>query len=126
MKHSHELNISNPETKLSSEQKHLEHCHCGFHRRLLRWRAGKKLGLLGVTLFTLHFLFHVVECLILPAILVGLHGQVTGNQALAASPEETKGSLNALTLDTETSVNWNFYQASEKLGGFSNPYLINF
>ena len=49
------------------------HCHCGLKAQVKKFRA-KKLGLVGVVLMGLHILFHVVECLVLPAILVAFSG----------------------------------------------------
>ena len=43
------------------------HCHCGLKEQLKKFRAGK-LGLIGGVLILGHLLFHVAECLILPAI----------------------------------------------------------
>lgn len=63
------------------------HCHCGFHEHLGLLRA-RKLGLVGVTLFVLHLLFHVVECLIVPSIIVGLGGHLAEDSAAATSGEQ--------------------------------------
>lgn len=59
-------------------------CHCGLKGHLKKFRA-KKLGALGVILMGLHILWHVVECLILPAVLVALGGQAVADDAEAAS-----------------------------------------
>lgn len=64
------------------------HCHCGFKSHLKSLKAGK-LGFLGALLFGLHFLFHVVECLVLPAVLVGLGGHFTEAPAVALEQTQT-------------------------------------
>lgn len=48
-----------------------KHSHHSLKEHFLNAKV-KKLGFLGVVLFVLHILFHVVEILILPAILVWL------------------------------------------------------
>lgn len=48
------------------------HCHCGLKEQLKKFRAGK-LGLLGGILIIGHLLFHVVECLVLPAMLIAFN-----------------------------------------------------
>lgn len=62
------------------------HCHCGIDEHLRRLR-GKKVGLLGLTLMGLHILFHVVECLVLPAAFIALGGHAVEEQAAATSGE---------------------------------------
>ena len=57
-------------------------CRCGLREHFLHFRA-KRLGVLGIFLMVAHILFHVVECLVLPAVLVGL-----GSQASATSESE--------------------------------------
>lgn len=47
-------------------------CHCYFKEQLRKFKAGK-LGLLGGFLIVGHLLFHVAECLVLPALFVALH-----------------------------------------------------
>lgn len=64
------------------------HCHCGLHDQLKKFRA-RKLGLLGATLMVAHLLFHVVECLVLPALIVGFSGHHDHNSALAEGAEDT-------------------------------------
>ena len=59
-------------------------CHCGLKGHLKKFRA-KKLGALGVVLMGLHILWHAVECLVLPAVLVALGGQAVADDAEAAS-----------------------------------------
>lgn len=60
-------------------------CHCGLKEHFLHFRA-KRLGIFGIFLMGLHILFHIVECLVLPALLVGL-----GNQVNTASEKENIG-----------------------------------
>lgn len=63
-------------------------CHCGFKSHLKSLKAGK-LGFLGALFFGLHFLFHVVECLVLPAVLVGLGGHFTEAPVVALEQTQT-------------------------------------
>lgn len=49
------------------------HCHCGLKSQIKKFKAGK-LGVFGGILIIGHLLFHVVECLALPTILMALHG----------------------------------------------------
>lgn len=49
------------------------HCHCDLKSQLGKFRA-KKLGVIGVVIMVLHILFHVAECLVLPALLVAFSG----------------------------------------------------
>lgn len=60
----------------------MKHCHCGLEHHFEHFRV-KKLGILGVTLMVLHILFHVVECLILPSILVAFSGHLAEESAQA-------------------------------------------
>lgn len=41
-------------------------CHCGLHEHLKT--GSKRLGLAGGVLFILHLLWHIAECLIIPAL----------------------------------------------------------
>lgn len=50
------------------------HCHCGFKKRH-QLAKGKKLGVLGASLMILHLLYHVAECLILPAVFMAWSGR---------------------------------------------------
>lgn len=68
-------------------------CHCGLSKHLKHFRA-KKLGIVGVILMLVHILFHVVECLILPAIIVGVTEQAT-----SAKSAETKDYTRQMRLD---------------------------
>lgn len=45
----------------------------------------KKLGALGVILMGLHILFHVVECLLLPSLLVAFGGRLAVEDAAATN-----------------------------------------
>ncbi len=64
------------------------HCHCGFREHFKLFRV-KKLGLAGGIFLILHLLFHLVECLVLPSILVGLGGHLAEESAVATSGEAT-------------------------------------
>lgn len=79
-------------------------CHCGFKSQLAKLRA-HKLGTLGVILFGLHILFHVVECLIVPAILVGVGGHfhddiATASESMAANNSAQHGVTLISQIDT--------------------------
>lgn len=50
----------------------MKHCHCHFREQVKKFKAGK-LGLFGGILIVGHLLFHVAECLIIPALLVAIH-----------------------------------------------------
>lgn len=63
------------------------HCHCGF-REHFRTKNIRKLGWLGVTFMVLHLLFHVVECLLLPSIIVAIGGHLNEEPAAAIAAEE--------------------------------------
>ncbi len=54
--------------------KHSKHCHCGLDGQIRKLRAGK-LGILGGILLIGHLLFHVAECLVLPALLMAFSGK---------------------------------------------------
>lgn len=54
--------------------KHCHHCHCGFAERSKKFKAGK-LGWLGGVFVVLHLLYHVAECIVLPAALLAMHGK---------------------------------------------------
>lgn len=75
------------------------HCHCGLHDQLKRFSA-KKLGLLGITLMIGHLLFHVVECLILPALIVGFSGHHDHQTASAESLETVTAVIEESLLET--------------------------
>lgn len=68
-------------------------CHCGLNKHLKHLRA-KKLGIVGAMLMLVHILFHVVECLILPAIIVGVTEQAT-----SAKSAEAKGYARQVRID---------------------------
>ena len=63
------------------------HCHCGF-REHFRTKNVRKLGWLGATFMVLHLLFHVVECLVLPSVLIVLGGHLNEEPAVAITVEE--------------------------------------
>lgn len=66
--------------------KHCEKCH--LEKYLGRLKV-KKMGILGVVLMGAHVLFHVVECLILPSILVALGGHLAEEPAAAVEQSES-------------------------------------
>lgn len=66
------------------------HCHCGFKKRH-QLAKGKKLGVLGAVLMILHLLYHVAECLILPAVFMAWSGH-SAEDAIATEIAETENS----------------------------------
>lgn len=66
------------------------HCHCGFKKRH-QLAKGKKLGVLGASLMVLHLLYHVAECLILPAVFMAWSGH-SAEDAIAAEAENPESS----------------------------------
>lgn len=67
------------------------HCHCGFREHFKHLKA-RKLGFVGGAFLVLHLLFHVLECLILPSILVGLGGHFAEEPVSAISEERVLSS----------------------------------
>lgn len=74
------------------------HCHCGFkkHRDLSK---GKRLGALGVTFMVLHLLYHVAECLILPAVFMAFSNH---HDDTAVAVSETEIISEQINLDEAT------------------------
>lgn len=65
----------------------MKHCHCGLKEHFQTAHV-KKLGALGVVFMIGHLLFHVVECLLIPALLVAFHHQETPSATAAeAAPQ---------------------------------------
>lgn len=73
------------------------HCHCGLESQLKKFKAGK-LGLLGGVLIVGHLLFHVAECLIIPAIIVALN-----HHEVEAIDELSEAHLEEITFTTDFS-----------------------
>lgn len=87
------------------------HCHCGLKEHFQSLRV-KKLGALGVVLMVLHILFHIVECLLIPALLVAFHGQETQPAAAASSAEQPAAKLQieySPLAETNFFENWQRY-----------------
>lgn len=61
-------------------------CHCGLEKHRQHFLA-KKFGLLGTVLMSLHILFHILECLLLPGILMAFGGHAVEENATAISEE---------------------------------------
>lgn len=61
------------------------HCHCHLHAQIRKLKAGK-LGILGGILIVGHLLFHVAECLVLPAVMMALQGNTA--EAAEVSAED--------------------------------------
>lgn len=76
------------------------HCHCGFEKRH-QLAKGKKLGVLGAVLMVLHLLYHVAECLILPAVFMAWSGH-SAEDAIAAEVENPESSEQINLNVTET------------------------
>lgn len=89
----------------------MKHCHCGLREHFQSLRA-KRLGAFGVVLMVLHILFHVVECLLIPALLVAFHH----DEATSATvPDSDPQSASVLELEysplekTDFFENWQSY-----------------
>lgn len=82
------------------------HCHCGLKEHFQSLRV-KKLGALGVVLMVLHILFHVVECLLIPALLVAFHDQETQPATATSSVEQ---SVTELQIEYSPLVEANFFE----------------
>ncbi len=63
--------------------KHQHNCHCGFEKHLAKFKKGRKLGVFGIAFLGLHILWHVAECLVLPAIFVAFSHGHSQEDALA-------------------------------------------
>lgn len=72
---------------------HPHHPHCKLDEQVKKFKAGK-LGLLGSLLIVGHLLFHVAECLIVPAIIVAI-----GHHDASASEELSSAELPQATFD---------------------------
>lgn len=107
------------------------HCHCGFEHRLkqLRTRTGKRLGMVGTALVVAHLLFHVVECIVVPAVLVGVSRQVVTEQALATDGQTMPAQPTwqpRLQLGTRELLTANFADLSQQLNLHYSPALGQF
>lgn len=91
------------------------HCHCGFkkHHDLSK---GKRLGALGVTFMILHLLYHVAECLILPAVFMAFSNHHDDTAVAVSEPEIISEQIN---LDETTASDNSLVLTSLK----SQPYL---
>lgn len=86
-------------------------CHCGLKHQLKNFKAGK-LGLLGGILIIGHLLFHVAECLVLPALIVAFSHQDAEATAELSSPELPETNL-PLSLPAPTALHCDFYATLE-------------
>lgn len=77
------------------------HCHCGLKEQINKLKAGK-LGLLGGVLIIGHLLFHVVECLVLPALFIGF-----SHDDAEAATDLDNAELNQTTFSWQRPVNLN-------------------
>ncbi len=91
--------------------KHTHHCHCGLKSQLAKLRAGK-LGLLGIIFIVGHLLFHVAECLVIPAIFMA----ASGNAAESAELSHEDLHETAITLVLPRSLNGLDLRAMRKVG----------
>ena len=64
------------------------HRHCQLDEKIHQFKAGK-LGLFGGAFLVLHLLFHVAEGLIVPAIIIVLHGEAATAETTELDEEET-------------------------------------
>ncbi len=76
------------------------HCKCGFEKHLSHFRF-KRAGIIGVVLMGLHLLFHVVECLVLPSILLSFGGHLHDESASAL--DQTTSEVMAVETEAPTS-----------------------
>lgn len=98
------------------DMKHCEKCH--FEKHLHRLKV-RKMGVVGVILMGLHILFHVIECLVLPSILVAFGGHLTEEPVAADSAEMTElDGLNTTGIDISKVV-WH-EEARAKLLNFTD------
>ncbi len=75
----------------------MSHCHCGLEKTLERFHA-KRFGIVGLVLIIGHLLFHVAECLVIPALIVvfsqgkstATDESVTTNSALTSEVAKTE------------------------------------
>lgn len=91
------------------------HCHCGFKKRHQLAR-GKKLGALGVAFMILHLLYHVAECLILPAVFMAWSGH-SAEDAIAAEAENP---------ETSEQIELSMDDLGETSLPFTTPLYTNF
>lgn len=84
-------------------------CHCGLGEKLHKLKAGK-LGLLGGMLLVLHLLFHVAECLILPALLIALHDETAEASEIS---EQEAIELNILSQPHNSVLHQDFWESLE-------------
>lgn len=87
----------------------MKHCHCGLHEQVKKIRTSK-LGLLGGVLIIGHLLFHVAECLILPAVIMAIHGdhdaEATSEQIRPDTHEREAWSTQILTSMDAVVLRW--------------------
>lgn len=91
------------------------HCHCGLEKHLRRLHV-RKFGVLGIVLMGLHILLHVVECLVLPAIIVAFSSHSVEETAVATDTVWTRELTNDTMEYTEGDpeiVLLNFWQSLE-------------
>jgi cell division protein FtsX len=89
------------------------HCHCGFkkHHDLSK---GKRLGALGVTFMILHLLYHVAECLILPAVFMAFSNHHDDTAVAVSETISEQINLDETTTSDESLI---------RTGLKSQPYL---
>lgn len=96
----------------NTPMKHPHHCHCGFAEKSKKFKAGK-LGWLGGVFVVLHLLYHVAECIILPAVLIALHSNQT--EATELSPAEVQtATFSSQDYQELQLLRTNFYDSLQK------------
>lgn len=95
------------------------HCHCGLERHLKLFRA-RRVGLAGVIILVLHALFHVVECLILPSLIIGFSGHLHEAPAAAESLEAQEASLEIERTEFNTRITLYSFEDSLELANFGH------
>lgn len=86
-------------------------CHCGLNTQIKKFRAGK-LGIFGGILIVGHLLFHVAECLVLPAFIMAMHGNVA--EAAELETNNIIETAEPLEYDALKNLRIDFYQSMEE------------
>ena len=91
---------------------HCSHCHSRLHRKFF---SAKRFGAIGAALVVLHLGFHMVELLILPAVLLVAGGHATEEPAQAKSEPAlaTPDQVVSLSPDALDLSNPHFFDALE-------------
>lgn len=88
-------------------------CHCGLGEKIHQFKAGK-LGLFGGILIVLHLLFHVAECLVIPALIVAFRGETVATSEITENDTVETPSLPYLSYEQNALLREDFYQSLVK------------